>query len=96
MGHNFNAFFDYYPAVMEVIKPHECKYDTAIQNPVDNIDVSKQNILAELKRDIDIVKNDMTLVRNKNIEENIKNATITLNDLRSLSEEILDILRYCY
>ena len=35
----------------------------------------------------------MTLVRNKNIEENIRNATITLNDLRSLSEEILDILR---
>ncbi|XP_076673614.1 uncharacterized protein LOC143371839 [Andrena cerasifolii] len=47
----------------------------------------------QLKRDIDIIKNEMTLVRNKNIEENIRNATITLNDLRSLSEEILDILR---
>ena len=22
-GHNFNAFFDYYPAVTEAIKPHE-------------------------------------------------------------------------
>lgn len=96
LEHNFNVFFNHYPNITEVVNSHNCKYHIGIHNYVENIDVHKANILTQLKNEIDIVNNEITVIRKKDIKRDIQNATFILDNLRLFSEEILNLIRYYY
>ncbi|XP_076628294.1 uncharacterized protein LOC143345255 [Colletes latitarsis] len=91
--HNFNDVFNYYPNMKETITSHDCKYNTAIYNFTKNIDVHKEIVLVELENEIDSINNEITSIRNQDILHDIKNATFILDNLKSFSEKILNLIR---
>ncbi|XP_015436882.1 PREDICTED: uncharacterized protein LOC107192190 [Dufourea novaeangliae] len=93
LEHNFNVFFNQFSDINEVIKFHNCKYSTAAYDNKENIDKYKESRVMELKNEINSLNNEITVIHNKNIEEDIKNATYVLNNLKSFSEEIIDLIR---
>lgn len=54
------------------------------------------NKVLKLKNEIDITNKEIILIRNKNTETDLKYYESTLDDLKSFSEEILQLIRYYY
>lgn len=52
------------------------------------------NKVLKLKNEIDITNKEIILIRNKNTETDLKYYESTLDDLKSFSEEILQLIRY--
>ncbi|XP_054003904.1 uncharacterized protein LOC128889881 [Hylaeus anthracinus] len=77
LAHNFNNIFIHYPNVTMTLHPYN----------------SKNKVLAELENEINIVRNEITHICKKDSEQDIKNAALVLKDLKSFSEEILDLIR---
>lgn len=54
------------------------------------------NKVLKLKNEIDITNKEIILIRNKSTETDLKYCESTLDDLKSFSEEILQLIRYYY
>lgn len=68
--------------------------DLVTENYDEGIDIGRKSTLTELEKEIDTINNEIALIRNESIEQDIKNATSTLDSLKSFSEEVLDLIRY--
>ncbi|XP_076238908.1 uncharacterized protein LOC143182050 [Calliopsis andreniformis] len=93
LEHNFSTFVDCYPNISETIKPHRCKYDTTTEHYIEDIDIDKKNILQDLENEIDTINNEIAIIRNNNVQQEIKNTTTCLDNLKSFSKEITDLIR---
>ncbi|XP_078034639.1 uncharacterized protein LOC144468796 [Augochlora pura] len=91
--HKFGIIFKQYPAITELIESHNCKYSTVPYNYEKGVDKIKEDKVIELKNEIDNINNQITFIRNKNIEQDITNATAVLDNLKSFSEDILHLIR---
>ncbi|XP_026670121.1 uncharacterized protein LOC108625871 [Ceratina calcarata] len=88
--HNFNKLFNQYPDGTQIIEPHECKYNSVIDEGA-----GKTDIQLKLKQEIDIINNELILVRKNNVdvEDDLKRCRVTLDNLVSFSEEALKLIR---
>nr|XP_031848577.1 uncharacterized protein LOC116434013 isoform X2 [Nomia melanderi] len=93
LEHNFNVIFKQHPDIKDVVESHNCKYSITPYKYIENIKTYKEYNVVELSNEIDNIKNQMTLICNKNIEQDITNAMCILNNLKSFSEDILNLIR---
>ncbi|XP_076379100.1 uncharacterized protein LOC143259690 [Megalopta genalis] len=93
LEHKFHIIFKKYPAIRDIIKCHNCKYSTVPYNYAKGIDTIKEDKVMELKNEIDNINNQITFIRNKDIEQDITNAMFILDNLKSFSEDILTLIR---
>ncbi|XP_076766721.1 uncharacterized protein LOC143433308 [Xylocopa sonorina] len=92
--HNFTPFFNCYPNITKVNELHECEYTTIIDSDTGKSNTHKENALLKLKEEIKTLNNEITLIYSKNLEEDLKCCQLSLNDLKSFSEEISELIRF--
>ncbi|CAK9795112.1 hypothetical protein ANTQUA_LOCUS213 [Anthophora quadrimaculata] len=93
LQHNFKPFFNQYPGITEISKLHNCKYNITINKDIEVTNTCEGNIVLKLKDEIDIINNQIISIRNNNVEEDLKCCKLTLDHLKSFSEEILKLIR---
>ncbi|CAL7934326.1 unnamed protein product [Xylocopa violacea] len=91
--HNFSPFFNYCPNITKVNEHHECRYNTIIDSDAGKSNTCKENVLLKLKEEIETINNEITLIRSKNVEADLKQGQLSLSDLKSFSEEISELIR---
>ncbi|XP_033188305.1 uncharacterized protein LOC117233707 [Bombus vosnesenskii] len=91
LRHNFNSIFNQNSHITKVDELHKCKYNTVIGENLNKVDMC--NKVLKLKNEIDITNKEIILIRNKNTETDLKYCESTLDDLKSFSEEILQLIR---
>ena len=92
MRHNFNSFFNPNADITKVNERHECKYNTATDKNSSKIDIYDE--ILKLKDEINIINNEIKLICNKNTETELRHCKSTLDNLKSFSEEIAELLKY--
>lgn len=92
MRHNFNSFFNPNTDITKVNECHECKYSAIIDKNSSKIDVCDE--ILKLKDEINIINNEIMLICNKNTETKLRHCKSTLDNLKSFSEEIAELLKY--
>ncbi|XP_043529744.1 uncharacterized protein LOC122539138 [Frieseomelitta varia] len=91
LRHNFNSFFNPKVNITKVNERHECKYNTVTDKNSTKIDICDE--ILKLKDEINIINNEIMLICNKNTETELRHCKSTLDNLKSFSEEIAELLK---
>ncbi|KAL2724504.1 uncharacterized protein V1478_009017 [Vespula squamosa] len=98
--HDFSEVFQYYPYIVNSIKPHNCPHTNevkSIRNENNNrADMQNNENIQKLSKEIAILaKKIFTITINRNTQEiTIKNLSTKLEQLKLFSERMVELLRY--